>query len=91
MAPLPKAARCNFARKQKRSKSDLNVIGQFGVGLLPAFMVAETVSEISRAYGSDEAWRWESSGADGYTILPSSRRYPARMSSCVSSPYGAGR
>ena len=48
-------------------------IGQFGVGFYSAFMVAESVSVVSRAYGSDEAWRWSSSGADGYTVDPSFR------------------
>ena len=47
---------------------DTNIIGQFGVGFYSAFMVAEKITVISRAYGSDTAWRWQSSGADGYTI-----------------------
>jgi len=51
-------------------KSDVDIIGQFGVGFYSAFMVADKVTVTSRAYGSDEAWRWESSGADGYTIVP---------------------
>ncbi len=49
---------------------DVDVIGQFGVGFYSAFMVADKVTVLSRAWGSDEAWKWESAGADGYTITP---------------------
>jgi len=51
-------------------KSGVDIIGQFGVGFYSAFMVSDKVVVNSRAYGSDEAWRWESAGADGYTITP---------------------
>ena len=47
---------------------DVDIIGQFGVGFYSAFMVSSNVTVISRAYGSDEAWRWSSNGADGYVI-----------------------
>lgn len=50
-----------------------DIIGQFGVGFYSAFMVADQVTVISRAYGSDTANRWESDGADGYTITPCER------------------
>ena len=57
--------------KQEMEKQDeIDIIGQFGVGFYSAFMVAEKVTVISKKYGSDEAWKWESSGADGYTITP---------------------
>ncbi len=46
------------------------IIGQFGVGFYSAFMVAETVTVISKAFGSDEAFKWESKGVEGYTIKP---------------------
>lgn len=46
----------------------IDIIGQFGVGFYSAFMVSDQVTVITRAYGSEEAWKWESSGADGYTI-----------------------
>ena len=46
----------------------IDIIGQFGVGFYSAFMVSEKVTVVSRAFGSDEAWQWESKGADGYTI-----------------------
>ena len=49
-------------------KSDVDIIGQFGVGFYSAFMVSDKVIVITKAYGSDTAYRWESSGTDGYTI-----------------------
>ncbi len=55
----------------KEGSADQNVadiIGQFGVGFYSAFMVADQVTVISKAYGEDTAWKWESSGADGYTM-----------------------
>ncbi len=48
--------------------SDLDIIGQFGVGFYSAFMVADKVTVITKAYGSDTAYKWESEGVDGYTI-----------------------
>ena len=53
-----------------KAKDDIDVIGQFGVGFYSAFMVAKRVTVKSRAYNSGEAWCWQSSGADGYTIEP---------------------
>lgn len=49
-------------------KEDIDIIGQFGVGFYSAFMVASRVTVYSRAYNSDTAWVWDSTGADGYTI-----------------------
>jgi molecular chaperone HtpG len=48
--------------------ADSDIIGQFGVGFYSAFMVSDKVTVVSKAYGSDEAFQWESSGADGYSI-----------------------
>ena len=57
--------------KQETAEGDkTDIIGQFGVGFYSAFMVADHVSVTSKAYGSGEAFRWESDGADGYTITP---------------------
>ena len=50
--------------------AELDIIGQFGVGFYSAFMVSDKVTVISRAYGSDTAFKWESEGVDGYTIEP---------------------
>ena len=52
---------------------DVDIIGQFGVGFYSAFMVASKVRVVSKAYGSDEAWAWESDGVEGYTIEPAER------------------
>ena len=49
---------------------DTDVIGQFGVGFYSAFMVADHITVISKKYGGEQAYRWESSGADGYTVDP---------------------
>ena len=51
-------------------EGDTDIIGQFGVGFYSAFMVSDEVTVTSRAYGSEEAWQWQSSGADGYTLTP---------------------
>ena len=57
-------------------KGETDIIGQFGVGFYAAFMVADQVSVLSRAYGSEEAWLWESDGADGYTVTLAERAEP---------------
>jgi molecular chaperone HtpG len=57
-------------KKENELKDGYDIIGQFGVGFYSAFMVADTVTVISKALGSDEAYKWESQGADGYTIEP---------------------
>ncbi|MCI9555446.1 MAG: molecular chaperone HtpG [Lawsonibacter sp.] len=54
----------------------IDVIGQFGVGFYSAFMVADHVSVISRAWGSEEAWMWQSDGADGYTVTQCEKDAP---------------
>lgn len=55
-------------KKENELKDGHNIIGQFGVGFYSAFMVADVVTVISKALGSEEAYKWESKGADGYTI-----------------------
>ncbi|MCM3096449.1 molecular chaperone HtpG [Priestia megaterium] len=57
-------------KKENETKDGHTIIGQFGVGFYAAFMVADVVTVISKALGSDEAYKWESTGADGYTIEP---------------------
>ena len=54
--------------KKENTAEDIDIIGQFGVGFYSAFMVASRVTVVSRAFGSEEAWKWESAGAEGYTI-----------------------
>lgn len=58
----------NDLDKSEKDEKDIDIIGQFGVGFYSAFMVADHVKVISKAYGSDKAYCWESDGADGYTI-----------------------
>ncbi len=55
-------------KNENNTDDKIDIIGQFGVGFYSAFMVASKVTVVSRAFGSDEAYLWESSGADGYTI-----------------------
>jgi molecular chaperone HtpG len=57
-------------KKENEVKEGYDIIGQFGVGFYSSFLVADTVTVISRAFGSDEAYKWESKGVDGYTIEP---------------------
>ena len=59
-----------------KAAEKIDVIGQFGVGFYSAFMVADSVTVLSRAYGSDEAWMWQSNGADGYTLTQCEKDKP---------------
>jgi len=59
--------------KENQEVEDIEIIGQFGVGFYSAFMVSKRLTVISRAYGSDEAYKWESEGLDGYTITPADK------------------
>ena len=54
-------------------EAEADVIGQFGVGFYSAFMVADQITVISRKYGQEQAYRWESDGLEGYTIEPCTR------------------
>jgi len=58
----------NDMKDDAKDDGDIDIIGQFGVGFYSAFMVSEKVKVISKAYGSEKAFVWESTGADGYTI-----------------------
>lgn len=57
-------------RKENEREEGPALIGQFGVGFYSAFMVADVVTVISRAFGADGAYKWESKGVEGYTIEP---------------------
>ena len=57
----------------EQSKEDLSIIGQFGVGFYSAFMVADEVTVLTRKYGESEGVRWQSKGADGYTVTPAEK------------------
>lgn len=66
---IAKSGSLNF-KKEMEQKEDIEIIGQFGVGFYSAFMVSSHVTVMSKAYGSEEAWKWESSGTEGYTVEP---------------------
>jgi len=55
-------------KEENKEQTDVNIIGQFGVGFYSAFMVSDKVEVISKPYGSDKAYMWKSSGVDGYTV-----------------------
>ena len=59
-----------FRQEVGAGNEDVDIIGQFGVGFYSAFMVADRITVVTRKYGQDQAHRWESDGADGYTITP---------------------
>ena len=62
--------------KAENKNENIDIIGQFGVGFYSAFMVASKVTVISRAQGSDEAWKWESKGVEGYTLTEAEKDAP---------------
>lgn len=57
-------------------EQEIDIIGQFGVGFYSAFMVADKITVTSKAYGADEAYKWESEGADGYTLEACEKEEP---------------
>ena len=59
-----------FRQEVGKDNEDVDIIGQFGVGFYSAFMAADHISVVTRKYGEEQAYRWESAGADGYTITP---------------------
>ena len=70
LGTIAKSGSLQFKQELDKEQSDVDIIGQFGVGFYSAFMVADTVTVLSKKYGQEEAWMWQSSGADGYTISP---------------------
>ena len=74
LGTIAKSGSLGFKEEQEKNKDEntkaknIDIIGQFGVGFYSAFMVSDIVSVTSKAFGSDEAYRWISRGADGYTI-----------------------
>ena len=71
LGTIAKSGSLAFKQKlEEGEQSDVDIIGQFGVGFYSAFMVAQKVVVTSRKYGEEEAYRWESNASDGYTIEP---------------------
>lgn len=74
LGTIAKSGSLGFKEEQEKNKDEntkaknIDIIGQFGVGFYSAFMVSDIVSVTSKAFGSDDAYRWVSRGADGYTI-----------------------
>ena len=54
--------------EKDKKEADIDIIGQFGVGFYSAFMVADEITVRTKKYGSEQAYEWKSSGADGYTV-----------------------
>ncbi len=66
-------------KTENKLDEESQIIGQFGVGFYSAFMVAKKVTVISKAYGSDKAYQWESEGVDGYTISEADKKNPGTV------------
>ncbi|MCL2512392.1 MAG: molecular chaperone HtpG [Oscillospiraceae bacterium] len=66
---IARSGSLNFVQENEKAE-DIDIIGRFGVGFYSAFMVSDNVTVISKGYGSDEAYKWESSGVSGYDINP---------------------
>ena len=72
LGTICKSGSLGFKQAMEKTE-DVDIIGQFGVGFYSAFMVASSITVISKKYGADTAWKWVSDGADGYTIEPAQR------------------
>ena len=75
LGTIAKSGSLGFKQAMEKT-DDIDIIGQFGVGFYAAFMVAASVTVISKKYGEDTAWKWTSKGAEGYTIEESFRQNP---------------
>ena len=67
LGTIAKSGSFDFKNNNEK-KENIDIIGQFGVGFYSAFMVASNVRVVSKAYGSNEAYEWESEGIEGYSI-----------------------
>ncbi|MBQ9761700.1 MAG: molecular chaperone HtpG [Oscillospiraceae bacterium] len=75
LGTIAKSGSLGFKQAMEKTE-DIDIIGQFGVGFYSAFMVASSVTVISKKYGEDTAWKWVSDGADGYTIEETTKSAP---------------
>ena len=75
LGTIAKSGSLGFKQAMEKNE-DIDIIGQFGVGFYSAFMVASSVTVISKKYGQDKAWKWVSDGADGYTIEETTKDAP---------------
>ena len=72
LGTIAKSGSAQF-KKDMDKLDEVDIIGQFGVGFYSAFMVADHVTVVTKKYGEDQAWMWQSSGADGYTVTECER------------------
>ena len=72
LGTICKSGSLGFKQAMEKNE-DIDIIGQFGVGFYSAFMVASSVTVISKKWGEETGWKWTSDGADGYTIEPCDR------------------
>ena len=75
LGTIAKSGSLGFKQAMEKSE-DIDIIGQFGVGFYSAFMVASSVTVITKKYGEDIAWKWVSDGAEGYTIEETEKTAP---------------
>ena len=75
LGTIAKSGSLGFKQTMEKQE-DIDIIGQFGVGFYSAFMVASSITVITRKYGEDKAWKWISDGADGYTIEETTKNAP---------------
>jgi len=75
LGTIAKSGSLSFKQNMEKQE-DIDIIGQFGVGFYSAFMVASSVTVISRKYGEETAWKWVSDGTDGYTIEQTEKEQP---------------
>lgn len=75
LGTIAKSGSLGFKQAMEKNE-DIDIIGQFGVGFYSAFMVASSITVISRKYGEDKAWKWISDGADGYTVEETEKATP---------------
>ena len=75
LGTIAKSGSLGFKQNMEKQE-DIDIIGQFGVGFYSAFMVASSITVITRKYGEDQAWKWVSDGAEGYTIEQAVKEAP---------------
>ena len=72
LGTIAKSGSLAFKAENEKAE-DIDIIGQFGVGFYSSFMVAKKVEVVSKAFGATQAFKWVSSGADGYDVLPAQK------------------
>ena len=73
LGTIASSGSCKVKQEMSEKQDDIDIIGQFGVGFYSAFMVAKKITVVTKKYGCDTAYKWESDGADGYEITETER------------------